>query len=204
MIISFLTGVLASSLHVVSGPDHLAAVTPLAIEGKNRSWFIGFTWGLGHTLGVFLIGILFILFRNLIPVEIISTYSEKIVGVLLIIIGLWVYYRIFSNSEHTHSFTGKNDAWTALGVGLIHGLAGVSHLIGILPSLALPTRADAISYVLGFGAGTILTMVIYSVILGFVSQSVEARNQKKLLLAVRIAGSTAAVAVGILCIYQSV
>ena len=203
MIIYFLTGLAASSLHVISGPDHLAAVTPLAIEGKKKSWLIGFFWGLGHTLGVFMIGILFIFFRDLIPVEIISSYSEKIVGILLILIGVWVFYRIFSHTPHKHVFTGKNDSWTALGVGLIHGLAGVSHLIGILPSLALPTRADAAGYIVGFGVGTIITMVAYSVIMGFVSQSVASGNQKKLLLAVRVAGSSAAVLVGIFWIYQA-
>jgi len=204
MIIYFLTGIAASSLHVVSGPDHLAAVTPLAIEGKNKSWFIGFSWGMGHTLGVFIIGLFSILFRDIIPVDTISEYSEQIVGVLLIVIGIWIFYRIFVSGKHHRVIkrTG-NDAFTALGIGIVHGLAGVSHLIGILPSLALPTKLDAASYILGFGTGTVFTMVLYSSIMGMLTSRVESRNQKRLLLGIRIAGSSAAVLVGIFWIYQA-
>lgn len=203
MIIYFLTGLAASSLHVVSGPDHLAAVTPLAIENKQKSWLVGFTWGLGHTIGVGIIGVLFILFRDLIPVETISAYSEQIVGALLIVIGLWIFYRIFSHKPHKIIETKKNDALSALGIGVIHGVAGVSHLIGILPSLALPTRGDSISYILGFGVGTILTMIAYSAIMGMVSHRAAKKDHKKLLLGIRIAGSTIAVLVGIFWIFQA-
>ena len=203
MLIYLLTGLAASSLHVISGPDHLAAVTPLAIENKNKSWLVGFSWGLGHTIGVFIIGILFILFKDFIPVEIISGYSEQIVGVLLILIGLWIFYRIFSKKPARKIETKKNDVWTALGIGVVHGVAGVSHLIGILPSLALPTKADSASYIIGFGLGTIITMVAYSTIMGLMSQSAAQRNQKKLLLGIRLAGSSAAVLVGIFWIFHS-
>ena len=40
-------GILASVLHVITGPDHLAAVTPFAIEIKEKSmesWFILGNW----------------------------------------------------------------------------------------------------------------------------------------------------------------
>jgi sulfite exporter TauE/SafE len=203
MLIYLLTGLAASSLHVISGPDHLAAVTPLAIENKRKSWLVGFSWGLGHTIGVFIIGILFLMFRDVIPVEIISGYSEQIVGVLLILIGLWIFYRIFSKKPGRKTETKKNDVWTALGIGVVHGVAGVSHLIGILPSLALPTKADSASYIIGFGLGTIITMVAYSAIMGLMSQSAAQRNQKKLLLGIRLAGSSAAVLVGIFWIFHS-
>ena len=203
MLIYLLTGLAASSLHVISGPDHLAAVTPLAIESKRKSWIVGFSWGLGHTIGVFIIGILFILFKDIIPVEAISGYSEQIVGIMLILIGLWIFYRIFSKKPGRKIETRKNDVWTALGIGVLHGVAGVSHLIGILPSLALPTKADSASYIIGFGVGTIITMVAYSAIMGLMSQSAAKRNQQKLLLGIRIAGSSAAVIVGIFWIFHS-
>ena len=34
-------GIIAAMLHVISGPDHLAAVTPFAIESKRKAWKIG-------------------------------------------------------------------------------------------------------------------------------------------------------------------
>lgn len=203
MLIYLLTGLAASSLHVVSGPDHLAAVTPLAIENRKRSWLVGFSWGLGHTLGVFIIGLLFLLFKDFIPVETISAYSEQIVGILLILIGVWIFYRIFTKKPHPRIETKRNDSWTALGIGIIHGVAGVSHLIGILPSLALPTKADSAAYIIGFGVGTVITMMAYSAIMGLMSQRAARNNHSRLLLGIRLAGSTAAVVVGVFWIFQS-
>ena len=84
----FLTGFVASVAHVVTGPDHLAAVTPLAIDSRKKSWMIGFSWGLGHTIGMLLIGFLFILFKQYLPIEAISKHSDTVIGVLLIGIGL--------------------------------------------------------------------------------------------------------------------
>ena len=69
-----LAGIAASILHVVSGPDHLAAVTPLAIETRRKVWKIGLFWGFGHLTGMLLIGLLFLLFRQYIPIEKISEH----------------------------------------------------------------------------------------------------------------------------------
>ena len=67
--LTFLTGFIASVAHVATGPDHLAAVTPLAIDSRKKSWMIGFSWGLGHTVGMLLIGALFLVFKKFLPVE---------------------------------------------------------------------------------------------------------------------------------------
>ena len=40
-------GIAASVLHVISGPDHLADFTPLAIETRRKVWKIGLFWVLG-------------------------------------------------------------------------------------------------------------------------------------------------------------
>jgi ABC-type nickel/cobalt efflux system permease component RcnA len=98
--IIFLTGFIASIAHVVTGPDHLAAVTPLAIDSRKKSWIIGLSWGLGHTMGMLLIGFLFILFKNILPVNSISKHSETIIGVMLIGIGGYAIIRTYLH--HTH------------------------------------------------------------------------------------------------------
>ena len=49
-------GIIAAMLHVISGPDHLAAVTPFAIESKKKAWKVGLFWGIGHLLGMLSIG----------------------------------------------------------------------------------------------------------------------------------------------------
>lgn len=97
------SGILAAVLHVISGPDHLAAVTPFALEGKRKSWRIGATWGVAHLCGMLLIGVLFLVFRELIPVDAISAYSEQLVGLVLVLVGIWTLYTVFrSGGKHTH------------------------------------------------------------------------------------------------------
>ena len=99
----FLAGFLAAVLHVISGPDHLAAITPLAIEARKKVWRIGLFWGIGHLSGMIFIGILFFLFRELIPVEAISEHSELLVGFVLLAVGAWAIFRIFQKGrDHKH------------------------------------------------------------------------------------------------------
>lgn len=98
--LTFLTGFIASVAHVVTGPDHLAAVTPLAIDSRKKSWMVGLSWGLGHTIGMLLIGLLFILFRELLPIEAISGHSDTVIGFLLIGIGSWALLRIYLQHYH--------------------------------------------------------------------------------------------------------
>ena len=211
--IPLVSGLTASALHVVSGPDHLAAVTPLAIESKNRSWAIGMVWGIGHIMGVLIIGGLFMLFRELIPVEAISQYSEQIVGVVLIIIGLWALYNIYRGEHHNHeakhthhhaSSIMKRNMLTSVSVGVIHGLAGVSHIIAIIPALALPTAFDAAMYIAGFSIGTISAMMVYSAILGMIAQRSFITNKIKFFKGFRLTGSIFTIIVGIGWIAQNI
>jgi len=51
-----LAGVAAGVVHVLSGPDHLAAIAPYAVTDKTRSWKTGVRWGLGHSTGVLGVG----------------------------------------------------------------------------------------------------------------------------------------------------
>lgn len=100
-----LAGFIAAILHVISGPDHLAAVTPFAIESKKKAWKVGLFWGIGHLVGMLSIGVLFLAFKELIPIEKISQHSEKFVGIVLIALGLWIFLKIFKEEKlhkHTH------------------------------------------------------------------------------------------------------
>jgi ABC-type nickel/cobalt efflux system permease component RcnA len=99
-----IAGIIAAILHVISGPDHLAAVTPFAIESKKKAWKVGLFWGIGHLLGMLSIGVLFLMFKELIPIEKISLHSEKFVGIILMGLALWIFYKIFKN-EKTHNHT---------------------------------------------------------------------------------------------------
>ncbi len=187
------TGLAAGFLHVLSGPDHLAAVAPLAVRGHRRAWVAGLRWGLGHSAGVALVGLLALGLREVFPVESVSAWSERLVGVLLIGIGIWSLRKAlqvevhahehvhdgsahqhlhFHGPAHQHGPVGEPHVHThaAFGIGTLHGLAGSSHFLGVLPSLALPTTAQRITYLLSFALGTVLAMTGFSSVLGLVSQ----------------------------------
>src|SRR2546426_10826940 len=69
IMISAITGLIAGAVHVWSGPDHLAALAPLAVRRPRRAWVPGMRWGLGHSAGVGLIGLLSLWLRDWLPVD---------------------------------------------------------------------------------------------------------------------------------------
>ncbi len=201
MFLTFLLGIVASATHVMTGPDHLAAVTPLAIENKKKSWIIGISWGIGHTTGLLLIGGLFYLFREMFPVKMISEYSEIIVGIILVIIGMWAFYKLLNKNKHKHK-EAKN-VKAAVFVGILHGFAGIYHILIVLPALALPSQAEAVAYLIGFAVGTVAVMAVYAWSLGTVSHKAASLNRQKFLTGFRIFGGSAAIIVGIVWIVLS-
>lgn len=78
-------GLLAGLLHVFAGPDHLAALAPLAVRDPAQARRLGLSWGLGHGAGVVVLGLLGIVARRLVDVEALSAGSERLVGFLSLI-----------------------------------------------------------------------------------------------------------------------
>lgn len=187
--IAAITGLIAGIIHVWSGPDHLAAIAPLAVRKPIRSWIPGMRWGIGHSAGVGIIGLLSLWLRDLIPRELVSAWGERLVGVMLIGIGYWALrkaLRIHAHEHehdgdrhvhlhaHTHNIPHEQSAahvhtHAALGIGILHGLAGSSHFVGVLTALAFPTNAQAVAYLIAFGLGTILSMATFSWLMGMLS-----------------------------------
>lgn len=63
-------------------------------------------------------------------------------------------------------------------MGTLHGLAGSSHLFGVLPALALPTNAAAASYLAGFGLGAVAAMTAFAAIVGWLALRVNRRGAR--------------------------
>lgn len=166
-----LAGLAAGLLHVVSGPDHLAAVAPLAADRDGTQWRAGLQWGLGHTAGVIAIGLLLLAFRSVLPIDRISGVGERVVGVALLIVSVWAFARARSPHPHVHPA-----ARASFAMGALHGVAGSSHLFGILPAMALPSQAAAISYLAGFGVGAVLAMTIFAAIIGALATGAARRG----------------------------
>ncbi|HAB14849.1 MAG TPA: High-affinity nickel transporter [Verrucomicrobiales bacterium] len=194
-----LAGLAAGFLHVVSGPDHLAAVAPLAVRAHRGAWQTGVRWAIGHSAGVAVVGLLAVAFRGVLPVEAISSWSERLVGVLLIGIGLWSLRQAARIQIHSHTHTHDGETHehvhfhapesasgrhpvahshrhAAFGIGTLHGLAGSSHFLGVLPALALPTTGAAVAYLLAFAVGTVVAMAGFSSALGLFSRRTGGRR----------------------------
>ncbi len=238
-----LAGLVAGTVHVLSGPDHLTAVAPLVVSSRRPGWRSGALWGAGHTTGVWIVGALSLAFREVLPIERLSAWSERLVGVVLVVIGIWALRRALTGrlhthrhqhgaSEHEHFHVHKPAAaashpapapehelspapaqrahepahrqrahehtHAALGVGLLHGLAGSSHLLGVLPALALPTTGAAAWYLGAYGAGTILAMASFAGVVGLIGQRTAGRT----LPAYRwLLGTSAVAAIGVGCFW---
>src|SRR6478672_463310 len=99
-------GIVAGLVHVFSGPDHLAAIAPLAMKRQSGAWRTGLRWGIGHASGVIFVGLLSLLLRGLLPVHLISNWSDRLVGALLIGIGFWTLRKALLIHTHAHAHHG--------------------------------------------------------------------------------------------------
>lgn len=222
-----LAGFLAGMQHVVTGPDHLAAVAPLAVTDRRAAWRGGVSWAIGHAGGVTVIALIAIALREAAPFEAewLSGWSERLVGVVLIGIGIWGLRRAFSRRLHTHVHdhggerhvhvhvhvhpgTGAHDpaaasagaathhhTHAALAVGTLHGLAGGSHFVGVLPALALGT-SPAVIYLAAYGAGTVMAMAGFAFSIGLLANKAGAAGLRWT-RGLMTASSVAAVLVGV-------
>ena len=182
-------GLAAGSVHVVSGPDHLAAVLPLAVADRRRAARIGLCWGLGHGAGVVALGALGQLLTGHVDIEALSAVSERLVGVLLVLLGVWAIRRSrlvtvhvhdheHRESGHAHAHVhvadgtvaepdhaqrGRHEAHrhSAFGFGLVHGAAGAGHLFGVLPSLVM-SPSDATVYLAAYVGSAVASMALFA------------------------------------------
>ena len=203
MLVSFFGGLAAGSLHVVMGPDHLAAVAPLAMRDRRGAVRAGAAWGLGHGIGVVMLGAAGMLVRDRVDVLALSGWSELLVGFLLIGLGLWslragLRLEVHSHDhEHTdatahahphlhigeqaHSAHSTPHTHAAFGVGVFHGAAGVGHLLGVVPALALPP-AHAAAYLTAYLVAAVGSMVLFSLALGALTQRAGPRLMRGMML----------------------
>jgi hypothetical protein len=197
MLVSFFSGLAAGSVHVVTGPDHLAAVAPLAVRDRGAAVRTGAAWGLGHGTGVVVLGVLGMLARHVVDVPALSGWSEFSVGFLLIGLGLWSLrtglrleihthehdHGAASGHAHSHVHLGAaahdpaahdpaaHAAHThaAFGVGVFHGAAGMGHLLGVVPALALPS-AEAAVYLTAYLLAAVASMALFGFALGEITR----------------------------------
>jgi hypothetical protein len=162
-VLAFLSGLLAGCLHVVSGPDHVAAVAPLALRQSHHAGRVGASWGIGHGGGVLFWLILSGVVGKTLRLDMISELAEVLVGVSLVALGSFALWS--RRDRHTHKATPSHR--TALGMGVLHGSAGAGHFLVALPTLGLPP-GQVIWYASGYLLSAIAVMAAASSLLVWV------------------------------------
>ncbi len=186
------SGILAGGLHVVTGIDHLAALLPLSVGRRLGAIGTGARWGLGHSAGVLCVGLLAVLLRERFDVHAAGLWGERMVGLVLIALGLLGVRRALRLRLHAHAHehgssrpggehahlhvhfgpdlsdhaATRRHGHAAFAAGTLHGVAGTAHLLGVLPALALPGWLGSGAYLLAFALGTIASMAAFAGLVG--------------------------------------
>ena len=193
-----LTGIIAGFVHVVSGADHLIAMVPAAINNPQKALKNSFSWGLGHSSGVLILAFLAIFIKDITPLNKFSNIAEFLVGISLLIIGVFAIKNSFQLSIHSHSHKHENGiahrhfhfhvkeqknnkhSHALTGLGLLHGIAGGSHLLAVLPALALPLTS-ACFYLISYLIGSIISMNLFSCVISFTTFKASHQFIKRLI-----------------------
>ncbi|KAL1565858.1 Chloroplast protein FOR GROWTH AND FERTILITY 2 [Salvia divinorum] len=187
------TGFFAGCLHTLSGPDHLAALAPLSIgRTKMESAAVGALWGCGHDAGQVLFGLLFLLLKDRLHIEVIRNWGTRVVGLTLLVIGgmgireaseVPVPCVALENGEcdvseyealASQPVGKKKIGFATFATGIVHGLQPDA-LMMILPALALPSRLAGAAFLLMFLVGTVIAMGSYTVFIGSCSEALKER-----------------------------
>ncbi|HEV8428878.1 MAG TPA: hypothetical protein VGQ41_13330 [Pyrinomonadaceae bacterium] len=160
-----------------------------------RSAIVGALWGVGHTASLLVIGAIVLSLRIAIP-EMVSNWLELAVALMIIVLGVSALWRAArKNSEvhihlhnhdgvaHTHvhfhesesrhqpnSHTAHSHAvsrvgWKPVLIGMVHGLAG-SGALTLLVLTQISSSLLGFFYVLTFGFGSIVGMLLMSGLIG--------------------------------------
>ena len=179
-----LLGLLFGMRHALE-PDHLTAVSTLLADSRDprRGAWLGILWGLGHTVALFVVGVVLALLDAKMPARLADAF-ELAVAVMLIVLGLRNLRRAFrvdgaptlhshGDLEHTHA-TGTAHvhlgrftfAHRSLLIGLVHGLAGSGALTALVLA-DLPSTASRLVYIALFGLGSVAGMALLSGLAGW-------------------------------------
>jgi sulfite exporter TauE/SafE len=198
---TLLSGLAAGVAHVVGGIDHVAALLPLSVGRRWRAFALGARWGAGHSAGVLVIGALAVLLRERLDLGAVTHWGERLVGMMLIALGLLGVRRALRLQVHAHAHAHEGVAHahlhlhaatdhaeprahehrhTAFWAGTVHGVAGSAHVLGVLPAVAFDSRAASAAYLVAFAAGTVAAMGLFAGVIGAVSSSAGRREERRL------------------------
>ena len=168
-------------------------MAPFSLRKPLPALRAGLAWGAGHSAGVVLLALISIVLKDLVHVETMSSWAEWFVGAALLVVGALAVRTACGLEPHSHDRHHEGDhqhqhlhlhvrgqsnhrrhAHAASGLGLLHGLAGASHLLAVIPALALPPVA-AFGYLVAYLCGSIAAMVAVVAVVSFLTLRSGAR-----------------------------
>ena len=195
MQVVILTGILAGFVHVISGADHLIAMAPSAITSPKFAIRNSLSWGFGHSSGVIFLAVFI---KDITSLDKFSNFAEFLVGISLLIVGVFAVRNSLNLNIHSHShqhngvahhhlhFHGKakekhnKDSHALTGLGLLHGLAGGSHLLALLPALALPLH-NSFAYLISYLSGSLASMILFTCLISITTLNAGQKFIKRLI-----------------------
>ena len=222
---SFLTwlglGFMLGLRHALDG-DHVAAVSTVLAQRPSlrASGLIGFSWGIGHTVVLLLVGFFVLWLRVPVP-AVVANVAEGFVGIMLVWLGGLLGLKLFNEGWHIHRHEHDGDSHTHLHshailpdhvhphrwreslrplcIGMAHGLAGSAALLLLVVSSASGIM-DGLIYITVFGCGSIVGMIVIGMALSApVVWSI--RLGRPAVFAAQILASVGSVGLGISIVY---
>jgi hypothetical protein len=150
--VAFLLG-----LRHATDPDHVVAVTALVasdngdVRGATR---LGAWWGIGHAGTLLAVGLPLIALKGELPPWL-ERGAETAVGVVIVVLAVRVIYRWRRPGDMPRLRSRRQ----ALGIGLLHGLAGTGAVVVLLIA-AMPGRLEAAAALAVFAPMSMVSMAI--------------------------------------------
>ena len=207
-------------LHALDA-DHIIAVSALSCQAGSKNSSVGYCvrWAFGHGGALMVLGGAVLFLGMNLPEEL-SSYAEHFVGLVLILIGGFVLWDLYHQRVHVHfhHHDGLSDHahWHShqkkdthqhnhapVLVGMLHGVAGSAPLFVLLPLSKLSSPWLGVGYLLLFGVGVFLSMLIFGGVLGQIFMRMKQWGNK-FVIALRLAVSFLSIGFGIKLLLVSV
>lgn len=158
------------------GPHvHRPALTRgLLVREQRRAILLGTLYALGHALVVAVLGLAALLFGALLP-DWIDPIMGRVVGITLIVLGIWVFYSIYQYARHGHQFRLRSRwmlVFAAVRFGwrrLMARLHGHEHVDPVEMSAYGTRTAFGVGMIHGIGAETGTQVLIIGAVGGATS-----------------------------------
>lgn len=199
-------------------PDHVVAVSTIVSQEKNlkKTAILGMFWGAGHTTTLLIVAIIVLFFKINIPTKLALGF-EFVVGIMLVLLGVNVLRKLMTNKIHLHTHKHGGTVHTHLhshsettshkhnhitfGMGMVHGIAGSAALM-LLIVATFTSLWQGVIYVIIFGLGSVISMMVISGIIGlpfFLTKNINKFNK-----AIQSVAGLVSITLDIIIMYQIV